>query len=163
MMVLQLSTFSAGSGLLCGGFEKKVLDQAISRPPAGFALWSLEPEKLQHSLYHLNSIHHNIKFTMETRQYSGPPSFMFKFVGDPMAVCSGRITGSHPCALLCLTSGSHSDPSNAHALLSTLVQGVRALYMNVYSQRQICETVSTGGGMWLQEGIILFAYLHTSA
>jgi len=68
MMVLQLSTFSAEGGLLCGGFEKKMLDQAISRPPAGFAVWSLEPEKLQHSLYHLNSIHHNIKFMMETRK-----------------------------------------------------------------------------------------------
>jgi len=88
---------------------------------------------------------------------------MFKFMGDPMAACSGRITGSHPCELLCLTSGSHSDPSNAHAVLSTLVQGVRAVYMSVYSQRQICESVSTGAGMWLQEGIILFPYLRTSA
>jgi len=161
-MVLQLSTFSADSGHLCGGFEKKVLDQEINRHPAGF-VWSLEPEKLKHSLYQLNSIHHNIKFTEETRQYSVLPSFKFVFIGDPMALCSRMITGNHPCELLCLTSGTHSDPSNAHAFVSTLVQEVRALYKCVYSQRQICQTVSTAGGIWLQEGKILFAYMRMSA
>jgi hypothetical protein len=91
-MVLQLSTFSADSVHLCGGFEKKVLDQEINRHPAGF-VWSLEPEKLKYSLYQLNSIHHNIKFTEETRQYSVPPSFKFVFIGDSMALCSRMITG----------------------------------------------------------------------
>jgi hypothetical protein len=100
MMISQYATFSVGSGLPCGGSEKRVLDQAINGPPAGVTVLSLEPEKLEHLLYHPNSTRHNIKFTMETRQCCEPPSCTFVFVGDPMAVCFGRITVSHPCELL---------------------------------------------------------------
>jgi hypothetical protein len=47
---------------------------------------------------------------VETGQYSELPSYDFVFIGD-MVMCFGRITVSHPCEFL-----------------STLVQGVRAVY-----------------------------------
>ena len=90
-MVLQLATFSVVIRLPCGGFDKRVLDEAISGPPAGFAVWSLEPEKLEHFLYHLNGTHHNIKFTIETGQYSELPSYTFMFIGDLMCVLEGLL------------------------------------------------------------------------
>ena len=145
----------AHSSLVClrGGLE-----------PPGSLLWGGHHETVRASgsvSDHFCEGSDTVMMVLQLSTFS--PSCMFVFIGDPMALCSGRITGSHPFELLCLTSGSHSDHSNAHAVLSTLVQGVRTLYMSVYSQRQICETVSAGGGIWLQEGIILFAYLRMSA
>jgi len=58
---------------------------------------------------------------------------------------------------------AHIATLPTHTLCSLPWWRGSALCMGGYSQRQICETVYTGGGVRLQEGIILFAYLRASA
>jgi hypothetical protein len=106
-------------------------------------VWSLELEKLEYLLYHLNSMHCGIKFTVETERYSEPPSCMFVFIGDLMAVCFRRITVSHPWELL-----SHlwlTQPHFQHTYSVVFLQGVRALYEWVQPETDLSDCLHWRG------------------
>ena len=82
-------------------FEGKALAQAIHKPLCWFryldamlVIWPHRPQTLQKILDHLNSIHRNIQFTMETEGW--PPSFSDITIGDQMAPWAIRSTKNVP-------------------------------------------------------------------
>jgi hypothetical protein len=89
-MCIQLSPVIAN--FYMEDFEEMVLDRTPHKPLCWFryvddtfVIWPHGPDRLKDFLDHLNGIHQNIQFTMETERAATFPSWISTSTGDLMA------------------------------------------------------------------------------
>jgi hypothetical protein len=92
-----------------------------------FVIWPHGPGKLAEFLDHLNGLHENIKFTMETEKDGQLPFLDMDIYRKPDGSLGHRVYRKPTHTNLYLHANFHHHPSNKQALLSTLVHRARAL------------------------------------
>jgi hypothetical protein len=115
-------------------FEEMALGRASHKPLCWFCyvddtfvIWPHGPDRLRDFLDHLNSVHQNIQFTMETEKDGNLPFLDIDIYHRPDGSLGHRVYCKPTHTNLYLNSNSHHHPSNKHAVLSTLVHRAKAL------------------------------------
>jgi hypothetical protein len=115
-------------------FEEMALESATYKPLCWFhyvddtfVIWPHGPGKLVEFLDHLNGLHENIKFTMETEKKGYQPFLDIDIYRKPDDSLGHRVYRKPTHTNLYLHANSHHHPSNKQAVLSTLVHRARAL------------------------------------
>jgi hypothetical protein len=115
-------------------FEERALEQAIHKPLCWFpyvddtfVIWPHGPEKLEGFVEHLNGLHKNIQFTVETEKDGHLPFLDIDIYRRPDGSLGHKVYRKPTHTNLYLNPGSHHHPSNKQAVLATLVHRARAL------------------------------------
>jgi hypothetical protein len=115
-------------------FEEMALDRAPHNPLYWFCyvddtlvIWPHGHDRLKDFLDHLNGIHQNIQFTMETERDGHLPFLDIDIYRRLDGSLGRRVYRKPTHTNLYLNSSSHHHPSSRHAVLSTLVHRARAL------------------------------------
>ncbi|KDR09574.1 hypothetical protein L798_00533 [Zootermopsis nevadensis] len=92
-----------------------------------FVIWPHSPGKWSEFLDHLNSVHENIQFTMETEKDGHLPFLNIDIHRKPDGSLGHKFYCKPTHTNLYLNSDSHYHHFNKQAILSTLVHRARAL------------------------------------
>ena len=115
-------------------FEKKALEQATHKPVCWyryvddtFAIWPHGRERLTEFLDHLNGLHNNIKFTMETEEEGHLPFLDVDIYRKTDGSLGHKVYRKPTHTNLYLNQLSHHHPANKQSVLSSLIHRAKPL------------------------------------
>jgi hypothetical protein len=132
------------SNFFMDDFEERALEQATHKPLCWFryvddtfVIWPHGQEKLEGFVEHLNDLHRNFQFTVETEKYGHLPFLDIDIYRRPDGSLGHKVYQKPTHTNLYLNPGSHHHPSNKQAVLATLVHRARALCDNESLQGEL--------------------------
>jgi len=122
--------------------------------------WSHGPEELNDFLNHLNNIHPNIQFTLETES-NGHLLFLDIDTYRRLDVSLGHtVYRKTTFTNLFLNTDSHHCPANEHSVLSTLVHPARLSATRKVSQENFTSSIVCSNTMAARTGRFSLPSVH---
>jgi hypothetical protein len=92
-----------------------------------FVIWPHGPENVERFFDHLNGLHRNIQFTMETEKDGHLPFLNIDIYRRTVGCLGHKVYRKPTHTNLYLNSGSHHHPSSKQAILAAVLLRTRAL------------------------------------